>query len=88
MLEKTLVTKQTGEQGLPVNAVLLEELTNIEREIYLAMLVDRSSKQIAIIASAEGGMDIEQVAEQTPEKIFTHLIHPNKTVSKNSTKFI
>lgn len=76
MLSKTLITKQTGESGLPINAVLLEELTSIEREIYLAMLVDRTSKQIAIIASAEGGMDIEQVAEQTPEKILTHFIHP------------
>ena len=76
MLLKPLVTKQTGELGLPVNAVLLEELTNIEREFYLAILVDRASKQIAIISSAEGGMDIEQVAEQTPEKIFTQFIHP------------
>lgn len=76
MLRKTLVTKQTGEAGLPVNAVLLEELTSIENEFYLAMLVDRASKQIAMIASAEGGMDIEEVAEQTPEKILTQLIHP------------
>ncbi len=76
MLEKTLVTKQTGASGLPVNAVLLEEITEIEREIYLAMLVDRASKNIAIIASSEGGMDIELVAEQSPEKIFMHYIHP------------
>lgn len=88
MLEKTLVTKQTGEDGLPVNAVLLEELTSIEREIYLAMLVDRGSKQIAIISSAEGGMDIEQVAEQTPEKIFTHLIHPAAGLQANQIRDI
>jgi len=88
MLEKTLVTKQTGAQGLPVNAVLLEELTSIEREIYLAMLVDRNSKQIAIIASAEGGMDIEQVAEQTPEKIITHLIHPAAGLQANQIRNI
>ena len=86
MLEKTLVTKQTGEHGLPVNTVLLEELTSIEREIYLAMLVDRSSKKIAIIASAEGGMDIEQVAEQAPEKIFTHLIHPAAGLQANQIR--
>ena len=76
MLSKTLITKQTGESGLPVNAVLLEELTSIEKEIYLAMLVDRTSKEIAVIASAEGGMDIEQVAVHAPEKIFTQFIHP------------
>ncbi|MGH1538559.1 MAG: ADP-forming succinate--CoA ligase subunit beta [Gammaproteobacteria bacterium] len=88
MLEKILVTKQTGESGLPVNAVLLEELTDIEREIYLAMLVDRASKNIAIIASSEGGMDIEQVAEQTPEKIFTHYIHPAAGLQLNQIRDI
>lgn len=88
MLERILITKQTGEQGLPVSAVLLEELTNIKREIYLAILVDRDSKQIAIIASAEGGMDIEQVAEQTPEKIFTHLVHPAAGLQQNQIRDI
>jgi len=88
MLGQTLVTKQTGESGLPINAVLLEELTSIEREIYLAMLVDRGSKQIAIIASAEGGMDIEQVAEQTPEKILTHFIHPAAGLQANQIRDI
>ena len=88
MLGKTLVTKQTGETGLPINAVLLEELTSIEREIYLAMLVDRASKQIAIIVSSEGGMDIEQVAEQTPEKIFTHFIHPAAGLQANQIRDI
>ncbi|QMU62530.1 MAG: ADP-forming succinate--CoA ligase subunit beta [Gammaproteobacteria bacterium] len=88
MLGKVLVTKQTDEQGLPVSAVLLEELTSIEREIYLAMLVDRGSRQIAIIASAEGGMDIEQVAEQTPEKIFTHYIHPSVGLQPNQIRDI
>ncbi len=88
MLEKTLVTKQTGEQGLPVNTVLLEELTSITREIYLAMLVDRDSKQVAIITSAEGGMDIERVAEQTPGKIFTHLIHPATGLQPNQVRDI
>ncbi|MEM7402196.1 MAG: ATP-grasp domain-containing protein, partial [Pseudomonadota bacterium] len=69
MLGKRLVTKQTGKAGLPINCVLLEEVVSINREVYLAMLVDRSSKQVMIIASAEGGMDIEQVAQDSPEKI-------------------
>jgi len=88
MLGKTLVTKQTGETGLPINAVLLEELTSIEREIYLAMVVDRGSKKIAIIVSSEGGMDIELVAEQTPEKIFTHFIHPAAGLQANQIRDI
>jgi len=88
MLEKTLVTKQTGEQGLPVNTVLLEELTSITREIYLAMLIDRGSKQVAIITSAEGGMDIEHVAEHASEKIFTHFIHPAAGLQPNQIRDI
>jgi len=86
MQGKTLVTKQTGDEGLPVNAVLLEELTSIEREIYLAMLVDRGSKNIAIIASSEGGVDIEKVAAQSPEKIFTHNIHPAAGLQLNQIR--
>ena len=88
MLEETLVTKQTNEAGLPVNTVLIEELTSIEREIYLAMLVDRESKKVAIITSAEGGVDIEQVAEQTPEKILTHYIHPAAGLQPNQVRDI
>jgi succinyl-CoA synthetase beta subunit len=88
MLGKTLVTKQTGESGLPVKAVLLEELTKIDREIYLALLVDRASKQIAIITSAEGGMDIELVAEQMPDKIFTHYVHPAAGLQPNQIRDI
>lgn len=88
MLDKILVTKQTDEHGLPVNTVLLEELTNIEREIYLAILVDRESKKIAIIASTEGGVDIEQVAEQTPDKIFTHYVNPVSGLQLNQIRTI
>jgi succinyl-CoA synthetase beta subunit len=66
----------------------LEELTSIQREIYLAMLVDRASKQIAIITSAEGGMDIEQVAAESPEKIFTHFIHPAAGLQPNQIRNI
>ena len=86
MLGETLVTKQTGGLGLPINSVLLEELTSIDREIYLAMLIDRTSKRIAIIASAEGGMDIEQVAEHAPEKIFTYFIHPAVGLQQNQIR--
>lgn len=88
MLGTSLVTKQTGEMGLPVNSILLEEVIEIEREIYLALLVDRGSKQIAIIASAEGGMDIEQVAQKTPEKIVTHFIHPATGLQLNQIRNI
>lgn len=76
MLGKKLVTKQTGEAGLPIHAVLLEKATEIDREFYLALLVDRSSEQIAVIASSRGGVDIEQVARQAPQEIITHFIHP------------
>ncbi|MFK7816644.1 MAG: ADP-forming succinate--CoA ligase subunit beta, partial [Gammaproteobacteria bacterium] len=88
MLEKTLITKQTDTQGLPVSAVLLEELVSIEREIYLAFLVDRGSRKISIIASAEGGMDIEKVAEEAPEKIFMHSIHPAAGLQANQVRDI
>lgn len=88
MLEKTLITKQTDTQGLPVSAVLIEELTGIEREIYLALLVDRGSRKISIIASAEGGMDIEKVAEETPEKIIMHSIHPAAGLQANQVRDI
>lgn len=76
MLGTRLMTPQTGEDGLPVQAVLIEKAVEIHRELYLALLVDRESGQVAIIASAEGGMDIEQVAQQTPDRILTQLVHP------------
>ena len=83
MLGNTLITKQTGNSGLPINAVLLEEVINIEKELYLALLVDRSVKQLALIASAEGGMDIEEVAKNTPDKIIKHYIHPAVGIQSN-----
>ena len=76
MLGTRLVTRQTGEDGLPVQAVLIEKAVDIRRELYLALLVDRESGRVAIIASAQGGMDIEQVAQQTPDRILTQLVHP------------
>lgn len=76
LLGTRLVTHQSGEEGLPINHVYVEAGSDIERELYLSLLVDRSTEQIAIIASAAGGMDIEQVAEETPEKIFSVNVHP------------
>jgi succinyl-CoA synthetase beta subunit len=76
MLGTRLVTHQSGAQGLPVNHVYVEAGSGIERELYLSLLVDRSAEQLAIIASAAGGMDIEEVAHKTPGKILTVHVHP------------
>jgi len=76
MLGTQLVTHQSGPEGLPVNVVYVEEGSDIDRELYLSMLVDRDVSQISFIASAAGGMDIEQVAADTPEQIFTVAISP------------
>ena len=71
MLGTRLVTHQSGPEGLPVDCVYVESGSSIDRELYLSLVVDRSAERIAIMASAAGGMDIEQVAHDTPEKIFT-----------------
>lgn len=76
MLGMTLVTHQTGPHGRVVRRLYIEEGSGIERELYLSALVDRSSSRIAFIASTEGGMDIEAVAKETPEKIQTFSIDP------------
>lgn len=76
MLGMTLVTYQTGPVGLPVNVVYVEEGSEIDRELYLSMLVDREVSRISFIASAAGGMDIEKVAAETPEKIFSVAVSP------------
>ncbi len=76
ILGKTLVTKQTGPAGKVVRRLYVEEGSSIARELYLSCLVDRAASRIAFIASTEGGMDIEQVAKETPEKIFTITIDP------------
>jgi succinyl-CoA synthetase beta subunit len=73
MLGIQLVTHQSGPEGLPVNVVYVEEGSEIDRELYLSMLVDREVGRISFIASAAGGMDIEKVAAETPEKIFSGL---------------
>jgi len=76
MLGMQLVTHQSGPEGLPVNVVYIEAGSEIERELYLSMLVDREVSKVSFIASAAGGMDIEQVAAETPEKIFTVAVSP------------
>ena len=69
ILGSRLVTVQTGPEGVPVNSVLVEELVDIQRELYLSITVDGGEKSLVIIASEEGGMEIEEVAEKSPEKI-------------------
>ena len=76
MLGTMLVTHQSGPEGLPINVVYVEAGSDIDRELYLSMLVDREVSQVSFIASAAGGMDIEQVAEETPEQILTVAISP------------
>jgi succinyl-CoA synthetase beta subunit len=76
MFGRTLVTRQTGPEGRKVQRLYLEEGSDIERELYLSALVDRAAGRIAFIASREGGMDIEEVAARTPEKILTVHVDP------------
>ncbi|WP_420569483.1 ADP-forming succinate--CoA ligase subunit beta [Thalassovita sp.] len=76
MLGKTLVTHQTGPAGKAVNRIYIEAGSDIERELYLAFLVDRQSSRVSIVSSTEGGMDIEEVAASTPEKILSFDIDP------------
>ena len=76
MLGKTLVTIQTGPAGKQVNRLYIEDGSDIEKEFYLSMLVDRGTSRIAFVVSTEGGMDIEQVAHDTPEKIVTFSVDP------------
>ncbi|MBC6983810.1 ADP-forming succinate--CoA ligase subunit beta [Caulobacter sp. 17J80-11] len=76
MLGRVLVTHQTGPKGKQVNRLYIEEGANIARELYLSLLVDRETSRVAVVASTEGGMDIEEVAHATPEKIVTFSIDP------------
>ncbi len=76
MLHKNLVTYQTDSNGQPVNHVLIETLGDIAKELYLGAVIDRASQRIVIMASTEGGVEIEQVAEHTPEKIVKVAIDP------------
>ena len=76
MLGRTLVTKQTGPAGKQVNRIYIEDGASIESEFYLALLVDRGSSRVSFVASTEGGMDIEEVAHATPEKILSFTVDP------------
>lgn len=76
MLGTRLVTYQTDAKGQPVNAVLVEETCDIDRELYLGAVVDRASRRVVIMASTEGGVEIEKVAHETPEKIFKAIVDP------------
>ncbi|AMP38499.1 ADP-forming succinate--CoA ligase subunit beta [Ralstonia syzygii subsp. celebesensis] len=76
ILGMTLVTHQTGPEGKKVNRLLIEEGADIKKELYVSMVVDRVSQKVALMASSEGGMDIEEVAAHTPEKIHTLIVDP------------
>ena len=81
MLGHTLVTKQTGAAGKQVNRLYIEDGADIDRELYLSLLVDRAVGRVAFVVSTEGGMDIEAVAHDTPEKIITVAIDPETGVT-------
>ena len=81
LMGKTLVTHQTGPEGREVKRLYVEESSNIEKEFYLSCLVDRASSKIAFISSDQGGMDIEEVASTTPEKIITTKVEISDEIS-------
>jgi succinyl-CoA synthetase beta subunit len=76
LLGMTLVTHQTGPDGQKVRRLLVEQGLDIARELYVGLVVDRESRRIALMASTEGGVEIEKVAAETPEKILTELVDP------------
>lgn len=76
MLGHRLATRQTGTNGLPIDIILIEQVTTIKSEMYLSAVVDRSAERVLFMASASGGMDIEEVAAESPEKILTVKVHP------------
>tara|TARA_B100000963_G_scaffold358523_1_gene383354 strand:- start:540 stop:1700 length:1161 start_codon:yes stop_codon:yes gene_type:complete len=81
MMGKVLITHQTGPQGKKVRRLYIEEASDISRELYLSCLIDRQSAQIAFISSTAGGMDIEKVASETPQKIITNKFDLNNEIS-------
>jgi len=88
MLGNTLVTHQTGEDGKQVNRLYIEDGADIATELYLSLLVNRETGRVAFVVSTEGGMDIEQVAEDTPEKIITVNIDPETGVTADDAASI
>ena len=81
LLGTRLVTRQSGGEGLPVDQVYVEAASDIRRELYLSALVDRGRERVVVMASAAGGVDIEEVAASTPEKILTAAVHPASGLS-------
>ena len=88
MIGKTLVTHQTGPEGKEVKRLYIEEASNIEKEFYLSCLVDRATSKIVFISSTEGGMDIEKVASETPNKIITNKIDFKNEVNEEELEKI
>ena len=88
LMGKTLITHQTGPEGREVKRLYVEESSSIEKELYLSCLVDRASSKIAFISSDQGGMDIEEVAKNTPGKIITTKVDINTEISKKDCEEI
>ena len=88
LLGKILITHQTGPEGREVKRLYVEESSNIDKEFYLSCLVDRASSKIAFISSDQGGMDIEEVAKNNPEKILTTKIDMNDEISNKDCEKI
>ena len=81
LLGKTLITHQTGPEGREVKRLYVEESSNVDKEFYLSCLVDRASSKIAFISSDQGGVNIEEVARSSPEKIITTKVEMNNEIS-------
>tara|TARA_B100000686_G_scaffold346460_1_gene433197 strand:+ start:442 stop:1602 length:1161 start_codon:yes stop_codon:yes gene_type:complete len=88
LLGKKLITPQTGPDGKIVKRLYIEETSNIKKEFYLSCLIDRSSSKIAFISSSEGGMDIEKISKDNPEKIVTVKVGLSKSINENEIKKI
>ena len=86
MLGMNLVTYQTGPHGQKVQRVLIEQGVKIQRELYLGIVLDRASERLVLMVSPEGGVEIEKVAEETPEKIFKAFIHPGLGLASYQTR--
>src|SRR5438046_2205923 len=86
ILGMNLVTYQTGPSGQIVHAVLIEQGLKIARELYLGIVLDRASERLVLMVSPEGGVEIEKVAEESPEKIFKEFIHPGIGLSGYQTR--
>ncbi len=85
-LGTNLITYQTDKKGQPVSCILLEECTDIETELYLGLVIDRSSRSLAVIASPDGGVDIESVAQNNPEKIFKVFLDSSNKIKDREIK--